>query len=105
MAISDTTTSRFRELTGRTHDGVEVVLFWHELTGELIVCVSDERSGSYFELAAEPENALDVYDHPYAYAAFRGVPYDDALLASWAHAEAEADPSTVNADLSGDPTT
>jgi len=33
------------------------------------VTVSDERNGAYFELPAEPRRALDVFNHPYAYAA------------------------------------
>jgi hypothetical protein len=49
---------------------------------------SDERTGAYFELDAGPDEALDVFYHPYAHAAFRGVPYDEALLASWAEAAA-----------------
>jgi hypothetical protein len=86
MAVTDATCSPFRELAYRDSDGVEVVLFWHDGTGELTVCVSDRRSGAYFELAAPPERALDVFQHPYAYAAFRGVPYDDHLLPCWVQA-------------------
>jgi hypothetical protein len=90
MAPTEAKHQSFRELAHRASDGVEVVLFWKQDTDELTVCVSDERSGAYFELAADPTKALDVFYHPYSYAAFMGVPYDDALLASWAHA--------VNAD-------
>jgi hypothetical protein len=32
------------------------------------VCVRDERRDAYFEVIAEPQRALDVFDHPYAYA-------------------------------------
>jgi hypothetical protein len=84
-------THDLRELAHRVTDGVEIVLFWDEGTNELTVCVSDDRSGAYFELAAEPHEALDVFYHPYSYAAFMGVPYDDALLASWAQAAANSD--------------
>jgi len=31
----------------------------------------DEASGESFELVVEPAEALDVFEHPYAYAAFR----------------------------------
>lgn len=97
MAATDATQSPFRELAHRENDGVEVVLFWHAVTSGLTVSVSDMRSGAYFELAAAPEDALDVFHHPYAYAAFRGVPYDDALFPSRAQAAAAGgDP-----DLSG----
>ena len=75
-----------RELAHRDNDGIEVVLFWNELTNDLTVSVSDQRTGAYFELAAEPERALDVFEHPYAYAAFNGLPYDHALLPSWVEA-------------------
>jgi hypothetical protein len=37
--------------------------------------VADGRTGEAFELAAHRENPLDVFYHPYAYAAFSWVPY------------------------------
>jgi hypothetical protein len=84
MAATAAIPSPLRELAHRENDGVEVVLFWHSVSSDLLVCVSDHRSGAYFELKAMPDVALDVFEHPYAYAAFCGVPYDDALLPSWA---------------------
>jgi hypothetical protein len=88
MDGNDETQHRFRELAHRATDGLEVMLFWHEATNELTVSVSDERTGAYFELAADPDEALEVFYHPYAHAAHRGVPYDEALLASWAEGAA-----------------
>lgn len=82
-----------QELAHRATDGFEVMLFWNEATNELTVSVSDERTGAYFELDAAPDEALDVFYHPYAHAAFTGVPYDEALLAPWA--EAAASPGHV----------
>jgi hypothetical protein len=81
-------TNQYRELAHRANDGVEVVLFWHAATDELTVAVSNGRSGGYFELAAAPNQALDVFNHPYAHAAFRGLPYAEEPLASWAKAAA-----------------
>jgi hypothetical protein len=98
---TNTTEDSFRELAHRANDGVEVVLFWHEPTDELTVTVSDERTGAYFELAADPAYALDVFNHPYAYAAARGLPYADALLANWAETPAQSAPIARRA---GDPT-
>jgi hypothetical protein len=69
MAGTSATQEPYRELAHRTNDGVEVVLLWHQPSDELIVTVSDERNGAYFELPAEPRRALDVFNHPYAYAA------------------------------------
>jgi hypothetical protein len=96
MALTEATHQSLCELAYRLNDGLEVVLFWHRGTTELTVCVSDERSGAYFELPADPAVALDVFYHPYSYAAFMGVPYDEALLASWA--QAAATPGAVLAD-------
>jgi hypothetical protein len=81
-------TNPYRELAYRANDGVEVALFWHQNTDGLTVTVSDDRSGAYFELAAAPDQALDVFNHPYAHAAFRGLPYADASLPTWAEAVA-----------------
>lgn len=82
MASTKATQELYRELAHRENDGVEVVLFWHQPTNELTVTVSDERNGAYFELSAQPHRALDVFNHPYAYAAFHGLSYQGALLPS-----------------------
>jgi hypothetical protein len=102
MAVSDERQYQVRELAHRATDGLEVILFWDEATNELTVTVSDERTGAYFELLADPGEALAVFYHPYAHAAYRGVPYDEALLASWA--EAAASHTRVSADQSEEPT-
>jgi hypothetical protein len=39
----------------------------------LSVSVYDWRNGDWFELEAGPRNAMDVFEHPYAYAAQRGT--------------------------------
>lgn len=63
------------ELANRAGDGVEVSLLWDRTASRLTVTVADSRTGDRFELPAHPENALDVFHHPYAYAAFNGVEY------------------------------
>jgi hypothetical protein len=73
MATSGT--DPYRELAYRVNDGVEVKLLWNQMTDDVTVTVSDQRSGAYFELDAPPGEALDVFNHPYANAAFWGVPY------------------------------
>ena len=55
-----------------------MVLFWHQATDELTVTVLDERNGVHFELAVEPHQALDVFNHPYAHAAFQGLSHQMA---------------------------
>jgi hypothetical protein len=63
-----------RELDHRTTDGIEVALLWHT-TGDFVsVVVSDTKRGETFELVLdERDNAMDVFNHPYAHAARRGL--------------------------------
>jgi hypothetical protein len=77
-----------KEIAHRTSDGIEVVLFWRRGDALLTVGVADERTGAYFEFDVEAAQALDAFHHPYAYAAFRGLAYDDALLPTWEQAAA-----------------
>jgi hypothetical protein len=70
------------ELASRESNGLKVALFWDRPTDQLTVCVSDVRSDVYFELDAERHNALEVFYHPYAYAAQRGIPYEEAAGSS-----------------------
>ncbi|HEX6703103.1 MAG TPA: hypothetical protein VF101_20430 [Gaiellaceae bacterium] len=58
-----------KELAHRSADGVDVTLVWfrRDDAEETLVFVSDQRQGAYFEIAAEPHLALDVYYHPFAY--------------------------------------
>jgi hypothetical protein len=72
----------FCELATRASDGIEVALLWNRRADELKVRVTDNHTGTFFELTAERDNALDVFHHPYAYAAARGVPNDEAWAAS-----------------------
>jgi hypothetical protein len=57
------------ELDHRSADGIEVSLLWSRLTNRLMVAVTDSRSGESFDVDAAAENALDVFRHPFAYAA------------------------------------
>jgi hypothetical protein len=62
------------ELDTRTTDGIEVRLLWSKAEDRVTVTVRDMRSGEFFEVAVrDHESALDVFHHPYAYAAFHGV--------------------------------
>jgi hypothetical protein len=70
-----------RELDHRTADGIEVALLWHTGRDFLSVVVSDAKRGGAFELVLdERDDALDVFHHPYAYAAQRGLELDGAAF-------------------------
>jgi hypothetical protein len=66
---------RTRELHHRVTDGIHVTLLWYPATGRVTVEVFDEAVGESFELEVPRERALDAFYHPFAYAAFDGVPY------------------------------
>jgi hypothetical protein len=63
------TDSTLTELHHRSADGIEVSLLWSRRTNTLTVAVEDSRSGVTFELPAPAEKALEVFEHPFAYAA------------------------------------
>jgi hypothetical protein len=82
------TTFDIRELDHRTADGVEVALIWHARRDFLSVVVTDTKAGEMFELVLdERDDAMDVFHHPYAYAAHRGLAFgiaarEDELVAA-----------------------
>jgi hypothetical protein len=59
-----------RELEQRSADGIDVRLVWRPADESLVVIVDDERSGESFRLPVEPADALEVFRHPFAYAAW-----------------------------------
>jgi|tagenome__1003787_1003787.scaffolds.fasta_scaffold20247092_2 hypothetical protein len=70
---TDLTTGTLRELDRRLSNGIDVSLLWDERDNSLMVSVVDIRSGESFEVEASPENALEVFHHPYAHAALQGL--------------------------------
>lgn len=68
MAAGALITETTRELAYRHNGGIHVTLLWAEHEDSLFVLVLDERAGTVTRIAAERENALEVYWHPFAYA-------------------------------------
>jgi hypothetical protein len=67
-----------RELAYRSSNGIDVYLLWCPTDDALAVVVIDGSADS-FELVVSAHEALDAFDHPYAYAAYRGLVLDTAL--------------------------
>jgi hypothetical protein len=57
-----------RELARRESDGLEVLLLWYASEERVVVRVADARTGERFELRIDAANALDAFNHPFAYA-------------------------------------
>jgi hypothetical protein len=71
-----------RELARRQTGALEVALLWHPCTDSLSVSVRDSSGVSGFRLEVNAAEAMEVFHHPYAYAASRGIQY-------WREDEAE----------------
>ena len=73
-AIAADSVSSTRELSSRVNSGLHVRLLWSQADGRLWVSVFDRGTGEAFRIAIrESERPLDVFDHPYAYAARHGI--------------------------------
>jgi hypothetical protein len=67
-------TNVVRELDHRATSRLEVWLLWHVREDRLIVAVAEDRTGARFTIdVRDGDRALDVFHHPYAYAAQRGI--------------------------------
>jgi hypothetical protein len=66
---------RRHELDFRSNDGLEVALLWQPETNRVSVSVFDSKTGDDFDITVDPAEASDAFNHPYAYAARRGVPF------------------------------
>lgn len=63
------------ELASRESGTLHVVLLWRQEADVFTVSVDDSATGDRFELVVDDRDPLDVYYHPYAYAALRGIEY------------------------------
>jgi hypothetical protein len=55
------------ELAHRRNHDFDVALYWDQCRDELFVVVEDIGAGDRFSIAAPRLQALDVFNHPFAY--------------------------------------
>jgi hypothetical protein len=73
-ADTPTITDPLRELDRRVHDGIDVRLLWLPRDNRVIVAVDDVKTGECFRIEVPfGGDALDVFHHPHAYAAWHGI--------------------------------
>lgn len=60
-----------RELAHRASDGIEVTLFWTKATNRVTIAVLDSHSDESLLFDVDGRDALNAFNHPYAYAATR----------------------------------
>jgi hypothetical protein len=56
------------ELDGRHSAGIDVQLLWDRSTRGLWVVAHDVQTDETVSIAVDPEQALEVFNHPFAYA-------------------------------------
>jgi hypothetical protein len=67
------------ELASRETNGITVRLLWSRSTNLVTVAVDDAANDDYFELIlGAHDRALDVFHHPFAHAAARGIALREA---------------------------
>jgi YD repeat-containing protein len=79
MISSTLTQPTIEELAHRENDGIQVSLRWNGSDNSLSVVVRDARTAERFELSVEPEQAVDAFQHPFAYGASNGVVPEGAV--------------------------
>jgi hypothetical protein len=55
------------ELAERTGDGIEVRLYWRRGDADVVLAVSDVKTGDSFEIDVPGAQALDAFRHPFVY--------------------------------------
>jgi hypothetical protein len=74
MRTTETMSDLLHELDHRANDRIDVWLLWCERDNRVFVAVADDRTGERFEIEVrDGEQPLEVFHHPYAYAAWRGI--------------------------------
>ena len=64
---------RKRELAYRENGGLAVSLLWDPVDDALTVAVRDGQTDEALEIPVADANPLEVFNHPFAYAARRGL--------------------------------
>lgn len=59
--------AKSRELAHRVTSTLEVTLLWRQIDNMVTMRLVEVGSGVEFEFGVRPEDALDAFNHPYAY--------------------------------------
>jgi len=72
--ISSPPPAQVHELDSRVSDAIHVQLLWDRGADRITVAVDDAKTGDAFTIdVRDCERPLDVFHHPYAYAAVHGI--------------------------------
>jgi hypothetical protein len=59
--------AKSRELAHRVTSSIEVTLLWRQIDNMLTLRLVEVGTGIEFEFGIRPQDALDAFNHPYAY--------------------------------------
>jgi hypothetical protein len=59
--------AKSRELAHRVTSAIEVTLLWRQVDNMLTLRLVEVGTGIEFEFGIRPKDALDAFNHPYAY--------------------------------------
>ena len=59
--------AKSRELAHRVSSTIEVTLLWRQVDNMLTLRLVEVGTGIEFEFGIRPKDALDAFNHPYAY--------------------------------------
>ena len=59
--------AKSRELAHRATSAIEVTLLWRQVDDMLTLRLVEVGTGIEFEFGIRPQDALDAFNHPYAY--------------------------------------
>jgi len=82
MQTDSDTNPAFEVLASRESNGIAVQLLWDRDSNAVVVTVVDRGTGIEFAVEVADASPIDVFHHPYAYAAFRHI--DTAFTAELA---------------------
>ncbi len=68
------------ELAERSNDGIEVRLVWNRGTGEIVLELTDDKTGTALEVQVPDDRALDAFQHPFAYVKHADPLFDAAVI-------------------------
>jgi len=83
-ATQEHVSTQTRELAQRLSGTVEVLLLWRPQIDRVELSVRDLATGAGFSIGVAPGDAIDSFNHPYAYAArrenFHGNERDETMI-------------------------
>lgn len=80
-SVKQVTSAGWREIAHRSNTFIEVSLLWRQVDGSVLLRVTELANRIELELRIRPEDALEAFNHPYAYLP-RRLPEPGPLLAA-----------------------